>query len=75
MDVARSLQAKGCDKLILGCTELSLLREATSLDERFVDSLEVLALSAIKLCGKTTCGFSPSLQNFAPRKDIAYAIK
>ena len=75
MAVAESLQKKGCDKLILGCTELSLLREATALDQRFVDSLEVLALSAIKLCGKTACGFSPSLQNFVPRKDIAYAIK
>lgn len=75
MAVARSLRKKGCDMLILGCTELSLLKESAALDDGFVDSLEVLALSAIKLCGKTPCGFSPSLQNFVPRKDNAYATK
>ena len=75
MSVADSLRKKGCDKLILGCTELSLLREWAQLDDCFVDSLEVLALSAIKLCGKTPCGFSRDLMNFVPRKDNAYAVK
>ncbi|MBR6917420.1 MAG: amino acid racemase, partial [Clostridia bacterium] len=47
----------GCDRIILGCTELSLINRKNGGDERITDSLEVLAYSAIKLCGKTPCGF------------------
>lgn len=73
--IADSLCALGCDKLILGCTELSVLKRLLPPDERLVDSLEVLALSAIKLCGKTPCGFSRELMNFVPRKDNAYVTQ
>ena len=75
MKIADSLCNQGCDKLILGCTELSLLNQGIPHNDRFVDSLEVLALSAIKLCGKTPCGFSDELQKFVPRKDNAYATE
>lgn len=49
---------EGCDALILGCTELSLLKKSGLLDSRFIDSLEVLCRSAIVRCGKTPVGFS-----------------
>ena len=64
--VANGLKREGCDRLILGCTELSLLKRCGGLDEGvFIDSLEVLAYSAIKLCGKTPIGFDARLMNFA----------
>ncbi len=63
--VCDKLQGCGCRRLILGCTELSLLGRGGSLDRSiFIDSLEVLALSAIKMCGKTPQGFDTELMNF-----------
>ncbi len=53
---------KGCDTLILGCTELSLINRQIGGDKRFTDSLEVLAYTAIKLCDKTPCGFGPDFK-------------
>ncbi|MBR0303328.1 MAG: aspartate/glutamate racemase family protein, partial [Clostridia bacterium] len=55
--ICAELTDKGCDTLILGCTELSLIKRIIGEDERFTDSLEVLAYTAIKLCGHEVCGF------------------
>ena len=54
---AEELYATGCSHLILGCTELSLLKRDGLLDERCIDSMAVLAKSAILACGKTPVGF------------------
>ena len=54
---ANSLFEKGAEKIILGCTELSLIKKAQGLDARFVDSLEVLAKKAIEACGKECIDF------------------
>ena len=56
--VVRHLTDKGCDTIILGCTELSLINRAVGNDPVFTDSLEVLAYVAIKACGSTPYGFS-----------------
>ena len=65
MRVAQGLVDRGCERIILGCTELSLLKRDGALDENiFIDSLEVLAYSAIKLCGKEPIGFDEHLMNF-----------
>lgn len=64
--VADRLTDRGCDALILGCTELSLLKKHHLRDERFVDSMEVLARSAIARCGKEAVGFEGALANFRP---------
>ena len=48
--------------MILGCTELSLIKRIIGNDERFTDSLEVLAHKAIRLCNKETVGFSPEFE-------------
>lgn len=56
--VVDELVEKGCDSLILGCTELSVINRQLGGDPRFVDSLEVLAYTAIKMCGHTPTGFS-----------------
>ena len=64
--VCDRLLARGCERLILGCTELSLLKKEASLAERFVDSLEVLACASIRLCGKEPVGFDDALMRFCP---------
>lgn len=49
--VCRHLTDKGADSFVLGCTELSLISRDCVLDNRFVDSLEVLAVSCLKKFG------------------------
>ena len=63
--VAESLMSRGCERLVLGCTELSLLKRNGELDSRiYVDSLEVLAYSSIRACGKEPVGFNEELMSF-----------
>lgn len=50
--VVNEFKLNDCDKIILGCTELSLLKRDYSLDDFYVDSLEVLVVRAIEACGK-----------------------
>lgn len=50
--VVGELRLDGCEKIILGCTELSVLKKEYSLSDFYVDSLEVLAEVAILKCGK-----------------------
>lgn len=47
------LKDNKCDGAILGCTELSILKNDNNLDNEFyIDSLEVLARETINKCGK-----------------------
>lgn len=46
------LEEKGAEVVILGCTELSLLKKEYDLGSGVVDTLEVLAQKALKACGK-----------------------
>ena len=66
--VADSLTSKGCEKIILGCTELSLLKRNCRLGIRFIDPLEVLAIRAISECGAASCGFDNELVKFSLEK-------
>ncbi|MEG0692454.1 MAG: amino acid racemase, partial [Oscillospiraceae bacterium] len=50
--VVNELRLHDCDRVILGCTELSILKREYSLGEFYVDSLEVLCERAIEACGK-----------------------
>ena len=63
-DIVQDLCRRGADVVVLGCTELSLLKKSLPAELPLVDSLEVLALCAIRLCGKEPIGFDPSLMNF-----------
>lgn len=56
--VAQQLFDAGCQRLILGCTELSLLKRDSLLDDRYLDSMDVLAEAAIQACGKNPTGFN-----------------
>lgn len=60
LGVANALFDRGCECLVLGCTELSLLKKEGLCDQRFVDSLDVLAYRTILACGKTPIGFPSS---------------
>jgi len=48
--------AADCDAVILGCTELSIIRNQGAFDHRFFDVLEILAKSSIRACGRTLTG-------------------
>lgn len=56
--IVRSLFDRGCDLVVLGCTELSLIPKDTICQkEKILDSLSVLAKNAITLCGAEPFGF------------------
>ncbi|MGL4914096.1 MAG: aspartate/glutamate racemase family protein [Romboutsia sp.] len=51
--VIKHLKENNCDGAILGCTELSILKNDNKLDNEFyIDSLEVLARKTISFCDK-----------------------
>lgn len=54
---ADELFSVGCQQIILGCTELSLIKKKKLIGKGFIDSMEVLAELAIVNCGKETTGF------------------
>ena len=55
--VGKALQARSAERLVLGCTELSLIKTQLSPALCLVDSLEVLAYQTILACNKTPIGF------------------
>ena len=48
--INRAMEEDGCDQVILGCTELSIVKKELKL-EGYIDSLQVLAEVAIGQCG------------------------
>ena len=65
LSVADSLTSAGCERIILGCTELSLLKRNCRLGIRFIDPLEVISVRAISECGAVPTKFDSELLNFA----------
>lgn len=54
-EIADHLKGRGCDMVVMGCTELSIAYKAFkigSMRDDIVDSLEVLAIRTIEMCGK-----------------------
>lgn len=49
--VSEELYGSGCDCIVLGCTELSLIKESAGLGRGYLDALEVLAKRAVQACG------------------------
>lgn len=49
--VKDELKDKGADTIILGCTELSLIKRDENIGSGFIDALEVLAMCSVKFCG------------------------
>ena len=50
--VSDELRKKGAETIVLGCTELSLVKRDCSLGPGYLDSMEVLAREALLRCGK-----------------------
>lgn len=50
--VQDDLRHSGAEVIVLGCTELSLLKKEYPLGDGFVDALEVLAKESVLACGK-----------------------
>lgn len=51
--VVETLKQQGCQGIILGCTELSIVKRDFETDQKeIIDSLEVLAKNTILACGK-----------------------
>ncbi len=54
-EIANKMKTLGCERIILGCTELSLVKknyDKIRHDDFFVDSLEILARRTVKACEK-----------------------
>lgn len=49
--VTEELCQLGCDCIVLGCTELSLIKKSAGLGPMYLDALEVLAKRAVIACG------------------------
>jgi aspartate racemase len=49
--LAQHMKELQCDRVILGCTELSIVNKELKLGDYYIDSLIVLAESAITACG------------------------
>lgn len=50
--VARSLRDAGAQVIILGCTELSVIKRSSILGRGYLDALEVLSKCAVERCGR-----------------------
>lgn len=50
-EVVDYMENQGCDRIILGCTELSIVKKEMDLPDFYLDSLIVLAETAILACG------------------------
>lgn len=57
LEIADKMYTFGCDCIILGCTELSLIELPDERKKDFLDSLQVLTYRAIQKCGKIPKGF------------------
>lgn len=51
-EIERNVKAAGCQKAILGCTELSVIQAQNHLNQFYVDPLKVLARKIIEFSGK-----------------------
>ena len=52
MQAAEDLRRQGTQAIILGCTELSLIKRDNAIGAGFVDAMEVLARQSVLSCGK-----------------------
>ncbi len=61
---AGELRQKGAEVILLGCTELSMIRRQEALGPGYLDTLQVLARASILSCGKE---IKPEYQNLLTR--------
>ena len=59
--VREELTGRGAEVIILGCTELSMIKRDEDIGHGFIDAMEVLAASSVTACGKTLSIFGKDL--------------
>ena len=52
LETSRQLQCMGAQVILLGCTELSLVKRQYPLGKKYLDAMEVLAQRSVVRCGK-----------------------
>lgn len=62
--VVEYFKARGCDRIILGCTELSVVKRDYKLDKFFLDSLDALVVAVIRECN------APMVDNYIINEDF-----
>ena len=55
--VSQELFDNGAEIILLGCTELSLIKRDNQLKSGYLDVLEVLAKTCVERCGKLKAGY------------------
>jgi len=50
-EVAKELFEAGAEVIVLGCTELSMVKRDYDIGHNFLDAMEVLAMKSVKACG------------------------
>lgn len=59
--VQDELRLAGAEVIILGCTELSMIKRDQNIGPGFIDAMEVLAAACVKTCGKPLSDFGKQL--------------
>ncbi len=49
--ITDSMDTERCDRIILGCTELSIVKKELALGNRYIDAMQVLSEAVILKCG------------------------
>lgn len=62
--VVDHLKLQGCDRIILGCTELSVVKRDYKLDKFYLDSLDALVVAVIRECD------APMVDNYIINDDF-----
>ncbi len=50
--IVRNMEDRGCELVILGCTELSVINSSIKENGQLVDPMEVMAKRAVLMCGR-----------------------
>ncbi len=52
--IIKELKTKECSRIILGCTELSILRSCENLDDFYIDPMEIVADICVEFCTRNS---------------------
>ncbi len=69
---ADALKAAGAQRMVLSCTELSLIKRDAGLDDTFVDAMELLARRCIHLCMGQAVLPAPSSRVTYPHRRVVF---
>lgn len=68
--VAEELRESGAQVIILGCTELSVVRENYQIGGGFLDAMQLMAKCAVEACGKLRQEYRELITKQAPEEEV-----